>query len=579
MRLIEALEILQRPTVEEPAPFAVSLVCGFEPLHLRTFLVARLRQALPVAAVDVSTGIFDDLPGGLRRAADPATDAIAIVVEWADVDPRLGLRRLGGWKAADVADIGEQAELYLEHLARELISAADYAPVVCCPPTLHLPPLFGQRPEQSGAAELVLRSAAAGFAARLARDDRIRVCSLQELDQRSPMPGRRDLKTELTTGFPYSLNHADAVAQLLATLISPPAPKKGLITDLDDTLWAGVAGELGPSNVCWSLDSGSGPHAIYQQFLASLADSGVLIAAASRNDPGVVAEVFQRPDLVLPKEAIFPFELGWGAKTGSIQRILDAWNIGPDAVVFVDDSEIELDEARSAFPDLTTVRFPCEPDGDTELLTFLQGLRALFGKGTQTCEDRLRLESIRSAGEYRRAQAAPDFDADVFLARARGAIDFSRDGARRVRALELINKTNQFNLNGRRLTDAAFTRALDGGAAELITASYDDRYGPLGVVAALLVRPGSSPLQIDAWVMSCRAFSRRIEHHCLRYLFDAFGVDQVALEYQPTDRNEPLRMFLSALLGGPPCGTVRLTRDRFEERVPALVHRVSEAGT
>jgi FkbH-like protein len=574
MKLVEALEILHRPGVEEASPLLVSLAAGFEPLHLRTFLAAELTIKLPRSRVDVGSGTFDDLPGNIDRATRSAADAIAVVIEWPDLDPRLGLRRLGGWRPPDIADILESAEGALERLELELGSASGAKPVACCPPTLPLPPLFSEHPDQSGPQELALRDAVASFVARLARYDRVAVCSLQRLDRSSPPATRRDVRAELTAGFPYSVAHASEVATLLANLIAGGTAKKGLITDLDDTLWAGIVGEVGAENVSWGLEAGSQRHGIYQQLLASLASAGVLIAVASRNDPALVAAALGREDLLIPADALYPVEAHWGSKSDSIERILEAWNVGPDSVVVVDDDPLELDEARDAFPGLVTVALPREDS----LWPFLVRVRELFGKSTVTDEDRLRLQSIRSVGAYREDERRSALDLDDFLARTQGEVEFVSTGTVSERALELINKTNQFNLNGRRVGRARLERALGEGAARLITASYKDRYGPLGVVVAIVALPGPDGLMIDTWVMSCRAFARRLEFHCIGYLFDSFGVDELTVAYRETDRNEPVRQFLTSLVGELGDGAVRVTREEFQRRSPALVHRVCEVG-
>jgi FkbH-like protein len=577
MKLVEALELIKRPIAGEASPYSVALACGCEPLHLQTFVTAELRERLPAARLEVSAGVFDDLLGNIRRAGRSAVDGVAVVIEWSDIDARLGIRRLGGWRVSDLADIVAQAQTSLHHLERELLGAATSTRVVCCPPTLPLPPLFPERPDESGAQELALRDAVAGFLARLGRHPGLSICSLQLVDELSPPAARRDVQAELNAGFPYSLAHASVLAQLLATALASPTPKKGLITDLDETLWAGVLGESGVSNLSWDLDSRSQAHALYQQLLASLASAGVLIGVASRNDPRAVAEAFERPDLLIPKASVFPLEAQWDAKSKSIERILEVWNISPAAVVFVDDDPLALDEARDAFPDLETIRFPHRDDAG--VWVFLARLRTLFGKSAVTAEDDLRLGSSRAAGAYREAAAVSQHSSDDFLARANATLEFSCDGAHRSRALDLINKTNQFNLNGRRLTDAALGRALGDGATRLVTASYEDRYGPLGTVAALLVRPDPTGLAIDSWVMSCRAFSRRVEHHCLHYLFEKFAVDIITAAYRFTNRNAPLREFLGSLLGESPEDPVRLTLDAFCARTPALVHRVLESGS
>ena len=565
MRLARALEILQR-SAGDGAAFTVSLACGFETLHLRTFLAAELTERLPQARVRVETGLFDDLPGNIERAAASPADAIAVVVEWPDLDPRLGLRRLGGWRPDQLDEIVTDAGAALVRLEEAIGVAAALRRVVWVAPTLSLPPLFPQAPGRSGPHELGLRRLVADTAARLAGQRGVSVASLQRLDELSPPHTRRDVRDELTTGFPYSLHHAAAVAALLADLLPAPGPRKGLITDLDDTLWAGILDEEGPGGVSWT--EGDHRHGLYQQQLASLAGAGVLLGVASRNDPGLAAEALARPDLVVSRDALYPVEASWGPKSDSIRRILEVWNVGADAAVFVDDDPLARDEAVTALPGLLTLSPPQDEDG---VWAFLVALRAVFGKGEVSAEDAVRLESIRSAQALRSTQESGE--AGDFLAQIGGTVEFHTAAPRAPRALELINKTNQFNLNGRRLTEADLYAAAQHGA-ELVTVSYADRYGPLGLIAALVVSAGDRGPHVDTWAMSCRAFGRRIEHHTLSHLFDRHAASEVALAFEPTERNAAVGDFL-ATLDGPSSGRpLRVSRARFEQRAPALVHRV-----
>jgi HAD superfamily phosphatase (TIGR01681 family) len=166
----------------------------------------------------------------------------------------------------------------------------------------------------------------------------VRILSSEHIDRGSPISSRFDIKSELVAGFPYATAHADVLGEALANLVLPRPRKKGLITDLDDTFWAGIVGEVGPAAVQFDLESGTQIHAIYQQFLASLADAGVLVGVASRNDAEVVQEALSSRDLHIDAARLFPIEAHWGEKSESVRRILQAWNIAPDAVVFVDDS-------------------------------------------------------------------------------------------------------------------------------------------------------------------------------------------------------------------------------------------------
>ena len=576
MKLIEALKILREPAPEAGTNLCAYLACSFTPLHLQTFLAAELRRREPSRAIDVPTGLFGDLGGNLERVQAADADVVAAVVEWPDLDPRLGIRSLGGWGVDDVPDILETASARLGLLAEILRGMSRATPVVVSLPTLPLPPLFSSVAQESHAHEVALRSLVGSFAADLVSAPGVRIVNQQSLDEASAPASRLDVKSELTTGFPYTLQHAAALAEHLAVLLVRPQPKKGLITDLDDTLWAGLLGEVGVDGVHWSLEREAQEHGLYQQLLASLASAGVLIGVASKNEPELVQEIFSRDDLLLRQDAIFPFEVSWGSKAAAVARILGVWNIAPDSVVFVDDSAIEVAEVQAEFPEMECVVFP--RDDPAELWAFLRHLRSSFGKSEISEEDTLRLASIRSSQEIRKREPVDVLGySDSFLSSADGVVTFDVRKSPDARALELINKTNQFNLNGRRLDEPAFRRLLEDPASFIVTASYKDRFGPLGKIASILGRREESTLVVTDWVMSCRAFSRRIEHHCLAFLFDTFDVERIVLEYSETPRNSVFREFLVTLNGASSADDrPEVTRDGFREHAPALVHSVTE---
>jgi predicted enzyme involved in methoxymalonyl-ACP biosynthesis len=74
--------------------------------------------------------------------------------------------------------------------------------------------------------------------------------------------------------------------------------------------------------------------------------------------------------------------------------------------------------------------------------------------------------------------------------------------------------------------------------------------------------------------MSCRAFSRRIEHQCLNFLFDALGIDEITFDYEATSRNGPLTQFFEELLSTFSASHVSLTKEQFVTHAPSLFHRI-----
>ena len=575
MNLIEALEISRKPVAQDAKLLRVFLACGFTPLHLQNFLSAHLRQQFLDNRIEIKTGLFGDLAGSLERLDAKGYDGTAVALEWPDFDSRLGIRELGGWQVSDVREVISSVDRQLSRLQRALKTAARSAPVVVSLPTLPLPPLFYTPPNINSAEKTKLLLSLAKFAADLSEESGIRIVDSHALDSVSPPAARFDIKSEILSGFPYKLPHASALAQSLASLLQARSPKKGLITDLDDTLWSGILGEVGVDGVNWSLEHHSHIHGLYQQFLSSLASAGVLVGVASKNDAALVQQAFDRKDLFLKKENVFPFEVHWHRKSDSVQRILKSWNIGPEAVVFIDDSPMEAAEVKAAFPSMECLVF--KKDDYQSVWDLLANLRAAFGKTAISKEDTIRLESLRSAAPLLDALGQDGNASDEFLKRADAFVSFDftkrpKDG----RAFELVNKTNQFNLNGKRFSESEWTKFLADPASFLVTVTYQDKYGPLGKIAVLLGKVHEKRLHISAWVMSCRAFSRRIEHHSLKRLFDKYDADEAVFDFQSTERNGPTQDFFLELVGDPPQPGLKISRASFQEKAPPLFHRVEE---
>jgi FkbH-like protein len=575
MTLVEALEHVNRPVTENATPLRVFLACGFTPLHLETFLAAHLRNLYPTSRVELKSGLFGDLVGNLERLRLGDHDALAVVIEWPDLDSRLGVRSLGGWEVEKLPDIANSANRILERLTFALKRVAFNLPTCVCLPTLPLPPLFHTGTDRSSVFELNLRRNLASFAEEISIEPNVSVVNGQQLDENSPLGSRFDIRAEITQGFPYKGSHASIIGELMAKLIFPHKPKKGLITDLDDTLWAGLLGEVGVEGIHWHLDQLSQLHGIYQQFLASLASAGILVAAASKNDAALVDQALRRDDLLVSRTSLFPVEAHWGPKSESVQRILNKWNVLAESVVFVDDNPMEVAEVQSAFPEMECIVFP---NGDYPTFwRLLARLRNRFAKAVILEEDSLRLQSIRNSSTLREAAAGDRTSLDDFLKEARGRLTFTfGKPVEDARAFELINKTNQFNLNGKRYDEVAWSKLLNDARTCLITVSYEDKFGKLGKIAVLIGRLAEKKFVVESWVMSCRAFSRRIEFHCLQYLFDKFTATEIVFELQATSRNGPLMEFFQQLVDGPVEGNLQLSRSSFLRKAPKMPHDVVE---
>jgi FkbH-like protein len=567
VKLAEALSVVQKAPAGG-TPYPVLLACGFTPLHLQTFLRAHLQLALPGRKVEISTGLYGSLADTLEQIAG-SPEAVCVFIEWPDLDPRLGYRSLGGWGNSNISGVIASAEGTLARLAHAMEAKPPSLRMIVSLPTLALPPAFHTVGWQASAAELALEEVLSQFARKISLLPSVLIVNGQRLSLASSPEHRYEFRSDLNASFPYSIQHADFLAAAVAGLVTLRPPKKGLISDLDDTMWRGIVGEEGPEGVAWDLAGHAQVHGLYQQMLQALADQGVLLGIASKNKAETAETALLRPDFLVRRDKIFPAEIHWEAKSGSVVRILKTWNVAADSVVFVDDSPMEIEEVKAAHPDMECILFP---KGDyAATFALLQRLRDLFGKPALSEEDALRLDSIRKSQQFL-AGASNGEGAEKFLSAAESVITMEwNPPAEDSRLLELVNKTNQFNLNGTRYTEAEWQALRSAPGYFSAVVSYQDKFGPLGKIAVLAGRECGAELKLETWVMSCRAFSRRIEYQILQQLFENTSAERIQFAYTETSKNAPTRDFLNRIRKG---NEFLVTRSEFEAKCPPLYHRI-----
>ena len=328
---------------------------------------------------------------------------------------------------------------------------------------------------------------------------------------------------------------ADLAVEALVTTPRPTA--KVLVTDLDNTLWAGVIAEDGAEAIEYRAEGGGYRHYVYQTLLARLRREGVLLAAVSRNDPAVVRPPLASGQMPLSEADFVAVVASYHPKSAQIRQLAGELNLGLDAFVFVDDNPVEREEVQQALPEVRCLAFPTHDD---QLPALLDELAALFQRRELTEEDRERTAMYRRRLEGMAPAATEGADLTVFLATlGMRLILHDRTEGERTRAVQLINKTNQFNANGRRWTEEEIAAVL-GRGGRLYGATLEDRSGSHGEVISCLLGPDGV---IEAFVMSCRVFQRRVEYAFLSALA-AHGTRPAAVRFAVTERNEPFVRFI-----------------------------------
>ncbi|KXV70826.1 phosphatase [Acetobacter malorum] len=278
---------------------------------------------------------------------------------------------------------------------------------------------------------------------------------------------------------------------------------KAVIFDLDNTLWRGqLAEHYRPDVQPWPRTDGW-PLGVWEA-IHYLRARGILVAICSKNDYETVKQRWD--DVVNPKfvslEDFASLKINWQPKAENIAAICKEFNIKPKSVVFVDDNPVERAAVASAFPDLRVM-------GGNPYLT---RRILLWSAETQiaqlTAESERREDMIR--GQIVREETRSAMSREEFLAslECRVAFKYITDTAQSefARALELTNKTNQFNTSGKRWAFKEVADFLKEGG-QLLAFTVQDKFTDYGLVGVLFLKKS----EIVQYVMSCRVLGMEVE--------------------------------------------------------------------
>jgi len=339
------------------------------------------------------------------------------------------------------------------------------------------------------------------------------------------------------TKDPYSFDLWKlAVSDVKAAILSLLGrAKKLIILDLDNTLWGGELGDTGAEGLrLGGHDPVGEAYSAFQRELVTLAHRGVALGIASKNDEALaLSAIDKHPEMIVRRDTLAGWIIDWEEKAANIRKLCARIGIAPSDALFIDDNPAERAAVAAAIPELTVPAWPANP------MLFVESLRRLnvFDVPEVTAEDLARTRNYVAA----RALACEPRGVQT-------SIEVRRPlPADLPRVLQLLNKTNQFNLATRRFTASQLQEWLDVEGHDLWVARAHDAFADYGIVGALSVAVQGTVCTIVDFVMSCRVLFRGIEERMLeetRKHARERGCRLLEATFVPTERNEPMRRFL-----------------------------------
>jgi FkbH-like protein len=318
---------------------------------------------------------------------------------------------------------------------------------------------------------------------------------------------------------------------------------KCVVVDLDNTLWGGVIGDDGLEGIRISAHGDGEAFYRMQLYLRALKQRGIVLAVCSKNEMANALLPFEmHPEMILRREDFAVFMANWNDKAVNLREIKATLNIGFDTIVFLDDNPFERNLVRELVQGVVVPELPEDPADYVRAISELN----LFETTSFSSEDAKRTE-LYQAEATRREEQAGFASVEEFLQSLDMRITVARfDPFHLPRISQLMQRSNQFNLTTRRLSEIECKALMENANCLPLYAKLADRLSDHGLISIVAVEALPEALSIRDWLMSCRVLGRGVETFLMNRVVEHarnLNLSRITAQYIPTAKNGMVKNF------------------------------------
>ena len=324
--------------------------------------------------------------------------------------------------------------------------------------------------------------------------------------------------------------------------------KKAIIFDCDNTLWKGVIGEDGMEGIDMSPTSKSGKfYHLVQRIAVFLSKRGVIVGLCSKNNEQDVLDVLKNhKDMILKEDHIVIKKVNWIDKANNLRTIASELNIGIDSLVFVDDSNFEINLIKEQVAEILTIQVPTSISDYPDLI--LKNVYTYFNLVLNS-DDAKKTEMYKEQFDRENSKTAFSSIEDYLVSLEIELTVVKNDKEHISRIAQLTQKTNQFNLTTCRYTESQVDQFTADKNHEVYAMFVKDKFGDNGLTGVCIAKKDEKDPKnviIDSLLMSCRIIGRNIEfvyvNHIIKDLANK-GYQLVTADFIPTKKNTQVEDF------------------------------------
>ena len=240
--------------------------------------------------------------------------------------------------------------------------------------------------------------------------------------------------------------------------------------------------------------------------------------------------------MILNEDHIAVFQANWTDKASNIRAIAKTLSLGLESMVFLDDNPAERMQVRRELPEVAVP----ELTENTALYTRTL-LSAGYFESIGFSDEDLKRATYYQDNAKRAEILNQSSDIDGYLKSLDMEINFSSfDKIGRARIVQLVNKSNQFNLTTKRYNEGEIKDFEENKNFYTSQIRLKDKLGDNGMISVIICKKNFKFWEIDTWLMSCRVLGRKVEIITLQNIIQNaknYGADKLIGFYNKTERN------------------------------------------
>ena len=329
--------------------------------------------------------------------------------------------------------------------------------------------------------------------------------------------------------FPFEIKFIDFISRQIKKniIFFSSKPYKLIILDCDNTLWGGILDEDGYEKIKYNGDGDGQIYTQFQEFLKTKKKQGFILSISSKNNEENVWKAMKKREMILQKKDFINPKINWDDKAKNIKLTISQLTLRPKDCLFIDDNPLELEKVKSQIKEINIIN----TSNPLNILTNINSDPRL-SKHKILKEDLNKYKQYKLKSKFDDISKKNDYSIKFYKKLRQQVIFESINEKNLSRALQLFNKTNQFNFNLNRYTNLSLKKLTKNKIYSIEIISFKDKFGDHGIIGAYIIKKEKLKIEIVDFVLSCRVLNRYLEDFIILRIMKANKNKKISIYYK-----------------------------------------------